>query len=105
LPEDHALINRMGFNSPGMLAVAQNLSAARQKIKDQPGNAGAASSSFIPRPASPVVGVNIGKNRTTALECAAEDYCATFVALAPLADYVTLNISSPNTPGLRKLHE
>lgn len=51
-----------------------------------------------------IVGVNIGKNRTTELERAAEDYLAAFVALAPLADYVTINISSPNTPGLRKLH-
>src|SRR5215475_2473956 len=52
-----------------------------------------------------VVGVNIGKNRDTPLERAAEDYLAAFVALAPLADYVTVNISSPNTPGLRRLHE
>jgi dihydroorotate dehydrogenase len=51
------------------------------------------------------VGVNLGKNRDTRLERAAEDYLATFVALAPLADYVTVNISSPNTPGLRLLHE
>jgi dihydroorotate dehydrogenase len=49
--------------------------------------------------------VNIGKNRTTVLERAVDDYVAAFVALAPLADYVTINISSPNTPGLRRLHE
>jgi dihydroorotate dehydrogenase len=52
-----------------------------------------------------VVGVNIGKNRATPLERATEDYVAAFVALAPLADYVAINISSPNTPGLRRLHE
>jgi dihydroorotate dehydrogenase len=52
-----------------------------------------------------VVGVNIGKNRTTPLDRAVEDYQAAFMALAPFADYVTINISSPNTPGLRRLHE
>jgi dihydroorotate dehydrogenase len=51
------------------------------------------------------VGVNIGKNRTTPLERATEDYAAAFIALAPMADYITINISSPNTPGLRRLHE
>jgi dihydroorotate dehydrogenase len=52
-----------------------------------------------------VVGVNIGKNRTTPFERATEDYIAAFIALAPLGQYVTVNISSPNTPGLRQLHE
>jgi dihydroorotate dehydrogenase len=94
LPEDHALINRLGFNSPGMVAVARNLrgwrigDASRRSIHDLL-----------------VIGVNIGKNRATPLERAAEDYLAAFAALAPLADYVTINISSPNTPGLRRLHE
>ncbi len=85
LPEDLALINRLGFNSPGMVAVAQALRARRAH--------------------NVIVGVNIGKNRDTPLERAVEDYAATFVALAPLADYVAVNISSPNTPGLRRLHE
>jgi dihydroorotate dehydrogenase len=58
-----------------------------------------------PIPHPPIVGVNIGKNRTTPLDRAVEDYVAAFVALAPLADYVAINISSPNTPGLRQLHE
>jgi dihydroorotate dehydrogenase len=92
LPEDKALINRMGFNSPGMLAVAARLHERRH----QAGMAGRR---------QPVVGVNIGKNRDTPLERAAEDYLAAFAALAPLADYVAVNISSPNTPGLRRLHE
>ncbi len=85
LPEDMALINRLGFNSPGMVAVARALRARRSRTV--------------------IVGVNIGKNRDTPLERAVEDYAATFVALAPLADYVAINISSPNTPGLRRLHE
>lgn len=95
LPEDAALINRLGFNSPGMVAVARNLRAwgpGGQLLE-------------TPNPQPPIIGVNIGKNRTTPLERATEDYLAAFVALAPLANYVTINISSPNTPGLRKLHE
>ena len=84
LPEDHAVINRLGFNSVGMTAVAQRLSTTKNRIP---------------------IGINIGKNRTTPLERSVEDYVAAFVALAPLASYVTVNISSPNTPGLRQLHE
>ena len=98
LPEDRALINRLGFNSPGMLAVARNLRLGVGSWRLFP---------QLPTPNSqlPVVGVNIGKNRATPLDRAAEDYAAAFVALAPLADYVAINISSPNTPGLRRLHE
>jgi dihydroorotate dehydrogenase len=94
LPEDRALINRLGFNSPGMLAVARNLRNWKQGVG-------------VWRQASqlPIVGVNIGKNRTTPLERAAEDYLAAFIGLAPLADYIAINISSPNTPQLRQLHE
>ena len=84
LPDDRALINRLGFNSPGMRAVARRLACT-------------------PRPVP--LGVNIGKNRATSLEQAPYDYLTAFMALAPLADYVTINISSPNTPGLRRLHE
>lgn len=87
LPEDAALINRLGFNSPGMAAVARTL-GARQA-----------------RGGTPILGVNIGKNRDTPLERAVEDYVAAFETLAPLADYIAVNISSPNTPGLRLLHE
>jgi dihydroorotate dehydrogenase len=101
LPEDRALINRLGFNSPGMLAVARNLRG--WEMEDGGGRRSPHPPSSIPHP--PVVGVNIGKNRATPLERAAEDYAAAFVALAPLADYVAINISSPNTPGLRRLHE
>lgn len=104
LPEDQALINRLGFNSPGMLAVAANLRADRRAGVRRSARAGLGAAFAVRRPAL-VVGVNIGKNRTTPLERATEDYAAAFVALAPLADYVTVNISSPNTPGLRQLHE
>jgi dihydroorotate dehydrogenase len=101
LPEDRALINRLGFNSPGMVAVARNLRDERRKTKDERRKA-----AFVLRPWSFVhIGVNIGKNRATTLERAAEDYLAAVMALAPLADYIAINISSPNTPGLRRLHE
>lgn len=87
LPADAALINRMGFNGPGAETVAAHLRG------------------YARRADLPAIGVNIGKNRDTPLERAAEDYVAAFARLAPLAAYVTVNISSPNTPGLRKLHE
>ncbi len=84
LPEQRALINRLGFNNAGMDALAARLRAWR--------------------PAIPV-GVNIGKNRDTPLERAVDDYRLGWAALAPYADYLTVNLSSPNTPGLRSLQE
>ena len=82
---DRALINRMGFNSDGMDAVGQRLVRLRK------------------RPLRTLVGVNIGKNRDTPLADALDDYRAVLAAVHELADYVTVNISSPNTPGLRDL--
>lgn len=82
---DAALINRMGFNSAGVDAMARRLARLRQ------------------RPLRPLLGVNIGKNRDTPLERAVDDYRACLAAVAPFADYVTINLSSPNTPGLRRL--
>jgi dihydroorotate dehydrogenase len=105
LPEDRALINRLGFNSPGMLAVARRLRDHRSPTTEPKPGLPIAQSSVVGRQSSVVVGVNIGKNRDTPLERAVDDYLAAFVALAPLADYVVVNISSPNTPGLRRLHE
>jgi len=84
LNEDHALINRMGFNSAGASALAANLRRVRDCI-DVP------------------VGVNIGKNRDTPVEVAADDYRACLAATYDVADYVAVNLSSPNTPGLRDL--
>lgn len=83
LPAERALVNRLGFNSDGADAVAARLEAAG------------------PRPIP--VGVNIGKSRAVPLEAAAADYERSFDRLAPLADYVAVNVSSPNTPGLRDL--
>ena len=88
LAADEALINRMGFNSAGASAVAARL---RRFRAEQPSDGG------VP------VGVNIGKNRDTPLAEAEGDYLACFEALYGLADFVTVNISSPNTPGLADL--
>jgi dihydroorotate dehydrogenase len=108
LPEDAALINRLGFNSEGMVAVARRLKRRESAQKIGTGGNGFTahrSPPIVHRPPPFVLGVNIGKNRDTPLERAVEDYLAAFVALAPLAGYVTVNISSPNTPGLRRLHQ
>ena len=80
LTEDRAVINRMGFNNAGMDVVARNLAA---------------------RKSGGLVGINIGANKDS--EDRIADYAASFEKLAPLADYVTVNVSSPNTPGLRGL--
>jgi dihydroorotate dehydrogenase len=80
LVEDKAVINRMGFNNEGMAGVAGRLARRR---------------------CAGIVGVNLGKNKTT--EDAAADYEKGARALGPLADYLVINVSSPNTPGLRAL--
>ena len=89
LPKQQALINRLGFNNDGADAIAQRLAALRESGR---------------WPAVPV-GINIGKSRTTPLEQATDDYLYSFRMLRDFADYITLNISSPNTPGLRELQE
>src|SRR5580765_648656 len=89
LPEQQALINRLGFNNEGADAIAQRLAALRESGR---------------WPAIPV-GINIGKSRATPLEQATDDYLYSFRMLRDFADYITLNISSPNTPGLRELQE
>ena len=88
LPEDTALINRLGFNNDGVDAVARRLKALRARGGTLP-----------------VIGVNIGKNKTTPQENALDDYAACTTALAQYADYLVVNVSSPNTPGLRGLQE
>jgi dihydroorotate dehydrogenase len=86
-PEQNALINRLGFNNDGADVVAERLRNLREKGR---------------WPSVPV-GINIGKSKITPLEDAAADYCYSFQRLHPFADYIALNISSPNTPGLRSL--
>jgi dihydroorotate dehydrogenase len=91
LPSSTALINRMGFNNLGAQALADRLHAAG--VRRGNGAAG------LP------IGVSIGKTRTTPLAEAVADYTASFTALARYADYVAVNVSSPNTPGLRALQD
>ena len=88
LAAEQAALNRMGFNNRGSLRAAAGLTG--QKLPP-PGR----------RPA--LLGLNIGKSRATSMAAAAEDYAVSYSRLAPLADYVVINVSSPNTPGLRDL--
>ncbi|GGR36363.1 quinone-dependent dihydroorotate dehydrogenase [Agromyces mediolanus] len=87
LVADRALINRMGFNNGGADAAAGRLSRLSRRTH------------------RPVLGVNIGKSRVTAVEDAVADYERSAGVLAPFADYLVVNVSSPNTPGLRGLQE
>ncbi len=82
LPQDEALINRLGFNNEGAQAVAERLACLDRRC---------------------VVGVNIGKNKDVPNEEAVENYLAAFDVVHPVADYIAVNISSPNTPNLREL--
>ena len=86
LPRDRALINRMGFNNDGAAAVARRLSALTGG-----------------RPPAIPIGINLGKSRATPLDDAVSDYVASFRAVFPFASYLVINVSSPNTPGLRDL--
>ena len=92
LPADRALVNRMGFNNDGAAAAAARL---RRRPRGSRGPRG-------PRD-GPIVGVNIGKTRAVPDQEAAADYAASARAVAGVADYVVVNVSSPNTPGLRDL--
>lgn len=84
---DRALINRMGFNNEGASAVARRLAKLRARNLAH----------------LPIIGVNIGKSKVTAVEDAADDYRTSAKLLSPYADYLAVNVSSPNTPGLRSL--
>ena len=87
LIEDRALINRMGFNNDGAEVVARRLAKTRLRYGEK----------------LPIIGVNIGKSRVVEVEDAVNDYRESAKLLAPLADYLAVNVSSPNTPGLRSL--
>ncbi len=84
VPGDHALVNRMGFNNPGAERAVQNLSTA-----------------WRPGP----IGVNLGKNKDTPEEEALKDYVDALRTIGATADYFVVNVSSPNTPGLRRLQQ
>lgn len=82
LPQDKALINRAGFNNRGAVAFAHQVAAHRPDC---------------------ILGVSIGKSKSAPVEKAVEDYLKSFELVYPAADYIALNVSSPNTPGLREL--
>ncbi len=82
----HAIINRMGFNNEGIASGVEHVKKAEYKGKG-------------------IIGINIGKNKVTPNEEAAMDYLACLRAAWPVADYIAVNFSSPNTPGLRELQE
>jgi dihydroorotate dehydrogenase len=88
LTEDEALINRMGFNNVGADALARRIADARPTL-----------------PPGFVIGVNIGRNRDTPDSAAADDYATAAASVGKAADYIALNVSSPNTPGLRELQK
>ena len=83
IPAEQAVINRMGFPSQGACAMAVRLGRQRKR--------------------STILGINLGKNKNTPLEEAGQDYQSLVQSFAPLADYLAVNVSSPNTPGLRQL--
>lgn len=89
LPKDKALINRMGFNNDGVKEIAKRLKKWKEKNKNS----------------KLVIGGNIGKNKITPNEDAWKDYEICFKELHPYVDYFVVNVSSPNTPGLRELQE
>ena len=82
LVKDQAIINRMGFNNAGVEYLVNKVRASKRDC---------------------IIGINIGKNRDTSLEHAVDDYVSAFEQVYPHADYIAVNISSPNTPGLREL--
>lgn len=86
---ENAIVNRMGFNNPGAEAIAQKLSEWKKSNR---------------WPKQPV-GINLGKSKITPLEKAAEDYAHSFRALRGFANFFVINVSSPNTPGLRQLQD
>ncbi|QQP99672.1 quinone-dependent dihydroorotate dehydrogenase [Lysobacter enzymogenes] len=86
LPEQQAVINRLGFNNEGVDALVRNVSKARRR-------------------GGGLLGINIGKNKDTPNDQAERDYLHCLERVYPLADYITVNISSPNTAGLRELQE
>src|SRR5688500_2338313 len=84
LPEQQAIVNRMGFNNQGARALAQRLSGFKREVP---------------------LGISLGKSKVTPLEEAVSDYRASYEALREHGDYFAVNVSSPNTPGLRSLQD
>jgi len=114
LPKDKALINRMGFNNEGVEVIAERLRKWREKqlaINNRQWAKGnrqlkhSGNSPFTTHYSPLLIGGNIGKNKTTTNEDAWKDYAICFNTLHPYVDFFVVNVSSPNTPGLRELQE
>ena len=105
LPQAEALINRFGFNNDGIDRFVAHVRQSRtwQLGHSDPATGSAGATQRIDGSGPPVLGLNIGKNAATPLEQAAGDYLACLRKAMPVADYVTINISSPNTRNLRQL--
>jgi len=115
LPKDKALINRMGFNNDGVEVIAERLrqwavlngqpAMGNTALKTKAGGHLTPHSPFPIPPSRLIIGGNIGKNKITPNEDAWKDYALCFKNLYPYVDYFVVNVSSPNTPGLRELQE
>ena len=107
LPKDKALINRMGFNNDGVKVVAERLKewGESQEPRVSSQELTAANSRLTTNNSRLIIGGNIGKNKVTPNEYAWKDYEICFRELHPYVDYFVVNVSSPNTPGLRELQE
>jgi dihydroorotate dehydrogenase len=105
LPEDEALINRLGFNNHGASEMAELLASTLKRFIPKDTDIFELNSNLTANIASGMLGINIGKNKDTLLEKASDDYVSCLSMLHPYADYFTLNISSPNTEDLRNLQE
>ena len=109
LPLDQAVLNRMGFNNQGAAALAERLRKSGRVGEWERGSVGEESWSHPPIDSSThppfTLGINLGKSKVTPLEDAAQDYVGSFRLLKDLGDYFVVNVSSPNTPGLRSLQD
>ena len=109
LPLDQAVLNRMGFNNQGAAALAERLRKSGSVGAWERGSVGEESWSHPPIDSSThppfTLGINLGKSKVTPLEDAAADYVGSFRLLKDLGDYFVVNVSSPNTPGLRSLQD
>jgi dihydroorotate dehydrogenase len=105
LPKDKALINRMGFNNDGVKVIAERLRKWKSEVDNRKSKTGNQPSNFKHENLNLVIGGNIGKNKNTPNEEAWKDYENCFKELFDYVDYFVVNVSSPNTPGLRELQE
>lgn len=99
---DRALVNRMGFPNPGAEVAAGRLRRRTRSMRAIPDTSAAPGTG---RTRQTIAGVNIGKSRLVPIEAAGQDYAASARLLGPVADYLVVNVSSPNTPGLRQIQE